>query len=142
MAFDLHQLDQLRNDSDAITERLQDYIAELIEEFARSTESEQLLNALPALAEGLGGWIHSLLDMGYGYEQVLLPQMTQPQVERLVEAIFPRKISLLSATDAAEAIPELIAFWQFLQRVYKLPNAKKIITYLKRVAPQFRIDDG
>jgi Plasmid pRiA4b ORF-3-like protein len=137
MSFDLHQLDHLRNDFDAITERLQDYIAELIEEFARSTESEQLLNAFPTLAEGLGGWIHSLLDMGYGYEQVLLPQMTQPQVERLVEEIFPRKISLLSATDAAEAIPELIAFWQFLQRVYKLPNAKKIITYLKRVAPQF-----
>jgi Plasmid pRiA4b ORF-3-like protein len=137
MAFDLHQLDQLRNDSDAITERLQDYIAELIEEFARSTESEQLLNDVPALAEGLGGWIHSLLDMGYGYEQVLLPQMTQPQVERLVEAIFPRKISLLSATEATEAIPELMAFWQFLQRVYKLPNARKIITYLKRVAPQF-----
>ncbi len=137
MAFDLHQLDHLRHDSDAVTERLQDYIAELIEEFAQSTESEQLLNAFPALAEGLGGWIHSLLDLGYGYEQVLLPQMTPPQVERLVQAIFPRKVSLLSATDAAEAIPELIAFWQFLQRVYKLPNAKKIITYLQRVAHQF-----
>jgi hypothetical protein len=137
MTFDIHQLDALQNDYDALIERLYVYIDELIEAFAQSEEAAEVRSAYPSLTQGLGGWVQPLVEMGYNYEAVLLPQMTVQHVERLVTELFPRKIMLMSPDDAADGIPELIAFWQFLQRVYQLPQAKKIIKSLQKIQPKF-----
>lgn len=137
MTFDIHQLDRVKNDFDAVMAALPEYIEQLIKEFASSPEAAQLLADQPDLAEYLGGWIYPLLDMGYAYEEVLLPQMKLPQVQLIVQNLFPRKISLLDPAEAEGAIPELIAFWQYLQRVYKLSQAKKIIPFLQQMQPQF-----
>ena len=58
-----------------------------------------------------------------------LPKMKAPDVEEIVTELFPRKISLSSPDEADEAIPELIAFWEYLQREYQLSQAKSILKY-------------
>jgi hypothetical protein len=54
-----------------------------------------------------------------------------------MEKILPRKITILDPTETEDAIPELISFWQFLEREYKLTQAKAIIKYLEQLGDRF-----
>ena len=56
----------------------------------------------------------------------------------MLEELFPRKMTLLSPSDADGAIPELIAFWQFLQREYELDSDNAILNYLHELETEFR----
>lgn len=64
--------------------------------------------------------------------------MTKNDVEAIVTELFPRKVSLPDPEDANTTIPELTAFWQFLKREYKHPNASKILSFLKKIQPKFK----
>ena len=64
--------------------------------------------------------------------------MTSGDVQIVLEQLFPRKISLFSPEEADDAIPELIAFWQFLKREYQLNHADDILEYLHEIEPEFR----
>jgi hypothetical protein len=64
--------------------------------------------------------------------------MTSKHVEEIVAEIFPRKISLLSPEDADDTIPELVAFWKYLEREYGFRRAGAILRFLHRVAPDFK----
>jgi hypothetical protein len=64
--------------------------------------------------------------------------MASKHIEEIVTEIFPRKISLLSPEDADDAIPELIAFWKYLEREYGLRQAGAILRFLHKVAPDFK----
>ena len=44
----------------------------------------------------------------------------------------------MSPDDADDAIPELIAFWQFLKREYQFSSADAILEYLHELEPNFR----
>lgn len=131
LEFDLHRLDTLDHD-DALA-FLGDYIDILIERFAQSPEGQAHTEAYP----DFGGWIRPLIELGYTYEGFTLPKMTQRDVERLMESLLPRKITVLDAADTEDAIPELVAFWSFLQREYNLSNAASIMTYLRSIQDQF-----
>jgi hypothetical protein len=54
-----------------------------------------------------------------------------------MEKNLPRKITILDPTETEDAIPELISFWQFLGREYKLTQAKAIIKYLEQLGDRF-----
>jgi hypothetical protein len=57
----------------------------------------------------------------------------------LLTEVFPRKISLLAPEQADEAIPELVAFWSFLKREFKLANADEMLNSLHALKPgEFR----
>lgn len=47
------------------------------------------------------------------------------------------RITLFDPPEAEDAIPELVAFWLFLQRQYNLRSAAAIVKYLESLAPKF-----
>jgi Plasmid pRiA4b ORF-3-like protein len=139
MPFDINCLNPLakKNNIDGILDAMPGYIENLLMAFEPSSECQALLAQYPDIEAALGSWIEPLLSMGYNYEQVLLPQMTKRDVETIVTQLFPRKIMLMDPSDADWAIPELVAFWKFLHRAYKHPQAANIVKYLKLIASQF-----
>jgi hypothetical protein len=136
MSVNLHQLDQIQDYDQAIA-ALEDFVEELVIEFVASIEAKTYLQSHPVMQDYVGSWIDHLLYFGYAYESVTLPQMTMKNVDVIVTQLFPRKISLLDPTEADTTIPELMAFWQFLKREYKHPQAHKIIKFLKQIQPKF-----
>jgi hypothetical protein len=110
MAFDIYQLDQLDDRDD---EAMEAFAEELIELFSASPEGR----AHRQVASGMGFWTGRLIDYGYIYCGVTLPEMKVPDVVELLSDIFPRKITLSSPDEADDTIPELIAFWTYLERL-------------------------
>jgi hypothetical protein len=86
----------------------------------------------------MGFWAAQLIDYGFGYDDVTLPKMTADDVKHLLNSIFPRKISFESLDDLDDAIPELIAFWQYLKREYQLEHAEEILRFLRQAEPEFK----
>jgi hypothetical protein len=137
MTINLNRIDAIEDYDEAI-EALEDFVGELIDEFIESSEGKTYLKANPEMEEYVGSWIDHLIYFGYNYESITLPRMTKNHVEAIVTRLFPNKVSLLDPDEADTTIPELIAFWQFLKREYKLANATKIIKFLEKIQPQFK----
>ena len=135
MSVNLYQLDPIF-DYDLAIVALDGFIAELIIEFIDSIEGKAYFKAHPNVTE-IGSWIDRLLYFGYVCESVTLPNMTTSNVEAIVTQIFLQQISCLDTIEANTTIPELKAFWQFLQREYEHPQAPEIIKFLKQLQPQF-----
>ena len=131
MTFNLTQLDSLTYDE--AEPLLESYIEGAIETFAHSPEGQAYLET----HETLGSWIGSFLELAYLYEEYTLSMMAFPHVQEIMESLFPRKITLLDPSQADDAIPELLCFWQFLKRQYKLKKADSIIKYLASIESTF-----
>lgn len=129
--FNIRQLDGL--DYDEAEPLLDDYQETLIELFVNSPEGEEYCKTYP----DVGFWISQFIYYGFGYEGFTLPRMKAADAELVVEDLFPRKVTLLSPEEGENAIPELLAFWQFLKREFKLRNATSIIKYLRDIEPEF-----
>jgi hypothetical protein len=130
MTLDIHQLDKLESDDEAEAEEaFERYCEMLMMQFAQSAEGQTHLQIDP----DMGFWAEQLVDFGYTYVDVSLPKMTAADVEQIVTEVFPRKISLSSPNDADHAIAELIAFWQYLKREYRLRNADSILRVLRQI---------
>ena len=136
MAFDIHKMDRLDVDDADTGRKLQAYQEALLEDFARSPEGQAYFAAHPDA--GGGYWIGSLSEIGFGYLGTALPQMTVDDVEEIVTELFPSKISLFSPDEADEAVPELLALWEYLKREHRLPQADSILTFLREVEPEFK----
>ena len=63
--------------------------------------------------------------------------MTKGDVQTLMEYTLPRKVTIFDPAEAEDTIPELVAFWRFLQREYNLRSAKAIVKCLESLASQF-----
>jgi hypothetical protein len=137
MTLDLDRIDRI-TDYDEAMNALEEFVADLVGEFVDSPEGKAYLTAHPEMAEFVGSWIDHLLYFGYAYQSVTLPRMTKGDVEKIVTELFPGKVSLLDPEEASTTIPELTAFWQFLQREYKHPHASKILSFLKKIQPKFK----
>ncbi|NJK69826.1 MAG: hypothetical protein HC941_27945 [Microcoleus sp. SU_5_3] len=129
--FNIRQLDGL--DYDEAEPLLEDYQDTLVELFVNSPEGEEYCKTYP----DVGFWISQFIYYGFGYEGFTLPRMKVEDVETVVEDLFPRKVTLLSPEEGENAIPELLAFWQFLKREFKLRNATSIIKYLREIESEF-----
>ncbi|MEO0406847.1 MAG: plasmid pRiA4b ORF-3 family protein [Cyanobacteria bacterium P01_A01_bin.135] len=132
MAFDLAQLDAIADIDEAMETLEEEYIPELLEAFANSPEGQARLAAQPPEEQYLGDWAGNLVFFGYAYLEVTLPKMKARDVEEIVLGLFPRKVMLPDPEDAEAIVPELIAFWQFLQREFKLRHSKKILAFLEK----------
>ena len=99
---DLATSDDRQDLKDASPMTIKDKVLSLI----KSTDPE------PEETPPVGYWIARFIDYGYIYEEVTLPQMTQQRVKSLMENTLPRKVTISEPSDAADAIPELVAFWQ------------------------------
>lgn len=131
MAFNLRQLDNLTYDE--VEPILDAYINGAIEEFVNSPEGEAHIKDYP----NGGYWIGTFIEFSYNYGETTLPKMTKGDVQMLMESTLPRKVTILDPSEAEDAIPELVAFWRFLQRQYNLRSANAIVKYLDSIRNQF-----
>lgn len=134
MTFDIHRLDKSDGYDEEVDEALEQYVEELMECFIQSPEGQAHLARDPEM----GFYIAQLILYGYRHLGVTLPQMALSHVEELVTEVFPRKISLASPDDADDAIPELVAFWEYLKREHHLFQADAILKFLRRIEPKFK----
>lgn len=137
MAFEFNQIDRIKDFDEAIAVLESDYVPALVEAFANSPEGQAYLKAQSKEAGYLGGWVRSLLYYGYAYMEVTLPKMRQRDVDIVLQQLFPRKIALAEPDQANCIVPELIAFWKFVQREYKQRHSSKILTFLHEIEPTF-----
>ncbi|MEZ4868715.1 MAG: hypothetical protein R3C14_45725 [Caldilineaceae bacterium] len=109
---------------------LEEYIDTLIDQFMAAPEGEKLAET----GNEVGFWIQTFLEYGFTYEGFSPPTMDADDARMVIESILPRKVSLPTPEAADDAMPELIAFWQYLKREYNLGNADKVIRYLMSVS--------
>ncbi|PSR17820.1 hypothetical protein C8255_10565 [filamentous cyanobacterium CCP3] len=131
MAFNIRQLDNL--DYDDAEPLLEGYIYGALEAFANSKTGKAHIQRNP---EG-GNWVGTFIEMAYVYGGYTLPKMTKANVQEVMEYTLPRKLTLLEPSDTDGAIDELVAFWTFLDEVYKFRSAKAIAKYLRSIETQF-----
>jgi hypothetical protein len=133
MDFDIHQLDDKSPDSEGGEAAFEAFQQALLERFAQSPEGQERLKA----DADMGFWAGNLMYYGYQYEGSTVPQMTVATVRTVVIELFPRKISLQTPEEADDAIPELVAFWKYLGREFRLPRADAVLEFLREVEPDF-----
>jgi hypothetical protein len=131
MTFDIYQLDNLSYDD--VEPLLEGYIKNIIDQFVESETGQAHIKNYP---EG-GYWVGMFIEIGYNYGEKTLPTMTQRDVKVLMQQTLPRKVFLMNPKQAADAIPELVAFWGFLQNDYKLRHAGPIRKYLRSIQSKF-----
>jgi hypothetical protein len=129
MAFDIHRIDDIAEFEE---EEIYEYDEELLNLFIESPEGQAWLAQNEG---GIGFWVGRLLDYGRTYSGGVLTELNDDDMDELLTDIFPRKVSLSEPEHADEALPELITFWEYIQREYKLPNAAAILGYLRSVKP-------
>ena len=120
MTFDIHQLDNVEFGDSVAEQALNEYQDAVLDQFINSPEGQARLEADP----GLGFWSAQLIDYGYSYIGVTLPQMRVRDINEIVTGLFPRKITVASPEAVEDTIPELLAFWRFLKSAYGLTNAE------------------
>jgi hypothetical protein len=131
MSFNINQLNNL--DYEKAESVLPDYLDGLVEQFAQSPEGKAHAQEYPEF----GNWISRFIEMAYIHEGFTLPKMTRREVQIVMEHLLPRKITLTEPADAANTIPELVAFWNFLGREYHLRQAAAIAAYLTSIEGKF-----
>jgi hypothetical protein len=116
MSFDINLLDDLDDDldSDDVEPLIESYIDDILKQFSQSPEGQAHAVQYPEI----GSWIFHLIDFGYKYEGFVLSQMTKDDMKTMMEDLLPRKVALANKSEAEDAVPELVAFWSFLEREY------------------------
>jgi hypothetical protein len=120
-------------DYDDVEPLIESYIDDIVKQFSQSPEGQAHAVQYPEI----GSWISPLIDFGYKYEGFVLSQMTKDDMKTMMEDLLPRKVGLANKSEAEDAVPELVAFWSFLEREYNFKNAKGIITYLLSIKDKF-----
>jgi hypothetical protein len=101
------------------------YYERAYDTFSKSSEAQQVIERYGEL-----GWIRSLLEFGISFLGQTVDEMTPGSVSEFVLDYVPRKVST-EADSATWIIDELTLFWEYLDRVYKLPAGKPIVEWLK-----------
>jgi hypothetical protein len=125
--FDIHQ-PIYDPDGEIDGERVETYIAGLMEEFVASAEAQPVFDQY-----GNGGWPALMMEYAINYPGVTPPEMSLADFNEVVFELFPRKVST-EPESAPAIVAELRAFWHFLQRQYGLANAKPILASLTDTA--------
>ena len=122
--FDIHQdvFDEESGERDS--DKVEEYIDGLMEEFAASPEAKPL----PDSGAGVG-WAATMMEYALDYLGVTPAEMSRRDFEEVVFHLFPRKVSTEPETGLA-IIEELRAFWRFVQRQYGLTNAVQVLASL------------
>ena len=103
----------------------QAYYERAYQTFSKSSEAQQFIEQHGDLA-----WSQMLLQFGINHLGESVDEMTLSSVQEFVLDHVPRKVST-EATAAGAILGELARFWEYLNRVYKLPAAQSIVEWLK-----------
>jgi hypothetical protein len=108
----------------------QEYRDALLGEFAKSVEAAPLIE----LDRGLQ-WTAMYLDYVMSYHAALPVEITASAHNEVLFHLIPRKV-MVEAEYAAEIVDEIRAFWQFMDREYRIPLAKQLVGELDDAAVQ------
>lgn len=133
MDFDIHQLEKLDPYGDEATDAAEGYADALTGQFRDSPEGEACLKVVPEI----GYWTNRFVYLLFVYCRRSVANLMLEDVEEILTDVFPRKITPESPESANEIIPELIAFWEFLQREYDLPECERVLKYLHYLGPGY-----
>src|SRR6266568_3668035 len=124
MSFNIHQK---ITDADGfpIEKVARKYQEQLIDLFVQSPEAQ----AVPDEGYELGGWANIFMDFGMDYLGTTPAKMSPREVQEILFDLFPRKLSS-DPENAPGIIRELRAFWEFLQREFRLANAAACLKVL------------
>jgi hypothetical protein len=126
MSFDLNEA-VYDEQGTYLEEKAARYEEALMDQFAASPEGHAIKERGTEL-----GWARAMIHYAITYAGVTPPAMTASDLEEVTHALFPRKV-ITEPGDGTEIIQELRAFWHFLERVYRLPQARQL---LARLTPQ------
>lgn len=93
--------------------------------FSRSKEAKQAIDRFGDL-----GYFRSLLTFGIEHRGETVDKMTLASVQEFVVEYVPRKVST-SADNAPMIVFELLKFWEYIDRVFELPEANSIVQWLR-----------
>lgn len=92
--------------------------------FSESTEGRKVLDRHSGLS-----WFRLLMEFGLNYRVETVDVISVESVDDFLFEYLPSKV--VTPPDAASAIVyELTKFWEFLNRVYELPDAHLIVDWL------------
>jgi hypothetical protein len=123
MSFDIHEA-VFDDQGTPLEDKAVRYEHALMEQFTASPEGQAITQTGTAL-----GWAGVMIHYAINYPGATPPTMTTNDLEEVVFRLFPRKV-ITERGDGTEIIHELQAFWQFLQRVYQLPQANQMLALL------------
>ena len=138
MGIDLYELDAIRSYDKAIA-ALENYADKIIDEFLEAPEGQAYIRAHPEEEEYVGEWFLTVLELAYKTQVVTLPHITPLILENILTQSLPQQLTPDEAVEAVSVIPELKAFWSFLQRAYRLPSAPAILQSLAKLQTTFNI---
>ena len=133
MTFDIHLFDHFDWEAEDSETQFYEYKDALLASFLESSEGQALEEQHP----GAGFWTDQLMYYGYAYQGATPPELSAGDVKEILTDLFPHKISLSTPDEADNAIPELIAFWQFLKREYGLKQSNAILNLLREATSGF-----
>ena len=133
MSFNIHQLDRIDSCDEKADKALEKFQNEILEKFYRSLNEE----AITDMDHEIGFWSAQLINYGFNYIGVTLPNMAVSDIEEIVTELFPKKITIDTPEEANITIPELKLFWQFLKREFNLKNSDLILKYLSDIEPNY-----
>lgn len=125
--FDIHQ-SPLKGNAGYDDRSVVEYCEGLVEAFAESPEGRACRERYHGL-----GWTHAFLDLALGYLGTTPPEMSKQDVNEVLFELFPCDVCA-EAEDAGQIVGELRAFWEYLGREYRLPQAAGIAAKLDQDA--------
>ena len=93
--------------------------------FSKSNEAQQVVDRFGDLV-----WSGMFLEFGLHYLGQIIDEMVIDDVDNFVFEHIPRKVST-EPERAASIVLELTLFWEYVGRVFELPEAKSIVEWLK-----------
>jgi len=113
-------------------EAVEKYLETACTAFARSPEGRALL------PEGHFAYnVQQFLELGMNYVGVHTENMTPADAEEILLSVFPRKVSM-DASACGETVDELVAFWNFCNRVHGIEHAAGIAERIEAIREPFR----
>jgi len=113
------------NEDGCVPDAEQAYYERAWDLFSKSDEAKQVADRFGDL-----GVFRMFLEFGVNYLGEIVDEMTLASVQQWLLDYVPRKVSTES-DRAASIVLELTKFWEYLDRVFKLPQAKSIVQWLK-----------
>lgn len=121
--FDIQQSIYDEN-GDVNSERLEDFVDGLLDNFAQSPEGKAHLKG-----ENDPGWADMFLRYYFDYIGGTVSEMSWHDVEEVIFTLLPRKVAV-EPECASEIIEELCVFWTYLGRQFDLRLAPTVVTRL------------
>jgi len=113
-------------------EAVHDALAGVVESFLDSPDAAGLKDR-----EIAGGWLHELVILAfeYGFGPAVL--WTGAGVEEILSELLPRKMTVASESEAADAIPIFRSFFRWIARVAKPRDAEGMLKALDDLEAEF-----